>query len=67
MCQVSVQMKQYHDELLAACLQLLLALPDEIVITHMYIVIPALQVTDSLMQHCYTFTVAIHINSHRIH
>jgi len=42
--QVSTQLKQYHDDLLAACLELLLALPDEIVITHLNIVIPALQV-----------------------
>ena len=47
--QVSVQLKQYHDELLAACLQLLLALPDEIVITHLNVVIPALQVRNSLI------------------
>ena len=44
-CQMSVQLKQYHDDLLAACLELILALPDEIVVTHLNIVIPALQVS----------------------
>ena len=45
MWKVSVQLKQYHDDLLAACLELILALPDEIVVTHLNIVIPALQVS----------------------
>lgn len=44
MLQVSTQLKQYHDDLLAACLELILALPDDIVITHLNIVIPALEV-----------------------
>jgi len=44
MSQVSTQLKQYHDDLLAACLELILALPDEIVITHLNVVILSLQV-----------------------
>jgi len=46
--QVSTQLKQYHDDLLAACLELILALPEEIVVTHLSIVIPALQVNTPL-------------------
>ena len=42
---MSTQLKQYHDDLLAACLELVLALPDEIVVTHLNIVIPSLQVS----------------------
>jgi len=38
-------LKQYHDNLLAACLELMLALPDEIIITHLNIVVLALQVS----------------------
>jgi len=61
MWQVSTQLKQYHDDLLAACLELLLALPDEIVITHLNLIIPALQVGFSTELHiCSLFHASIH-------
>jgi len=38
-------MKQYRDELLAACLNFILALPKEIILDQMTEVVPAIQVT----------------------
>ena len=43
--QVLVRMKQYKDDLLAACLTFILTLPKEIVSEQMPSVVPAIQVT----------------------
>ena len=42
--QVVVRMKQYKDELLVSCLQLLLSLPNELVELEIESLVPALQV-----------------------
>ena len=42
--QVLVRMKQYKDDLLASCLQLLLSLPKELVELEFEGLVPALQV-----------------------
>jgi hypothetical protein len=50
-------MKQYRDELLAACLTFILALPKEVIIDQMRDVVPAIQVhtviydSDSMTRH----------------
>ena len=44
--QVLVRMKQYKDDLLASCLQLLLSLPKELVELEFEGLVPALQVID---------------------
>ncbi|XP_055874578.1 DNA-dependent protein kinase catalytic subunit-like [Biomphalaria glabrata] len=43
--EVLVRMKQYRDELLAACLSLTLALPEEIIQDQMANIVPAIQTT----------------------
>ena len=42
--QVLVRMRQYKDDLLASCLQLLLSLPNELVECEIDALVPALQV-----------------------
>lgn len=42
--QVVVRMKQYKDDLLSSCLQLVLSLPNELVVCDMDVIIPALKV-----------------------
>ena len=42
--QVVVRMRQYKDDLLASCLQLLLSLPTELVQCEFEALVPALQV-----------------------
>ena len=42
--QVLVRMRQYKDDLLASCLQLLLSLPNELVECEFQALVPALQV-----------------------
>ncbi len=42
--QVLVRMRQYKDDLLASCLQLLLSLPNELVQSEFGALVPALQV-----------------------
>ncbi len=44
-CQVLVRMRQYKEELLVSCLQLLLSLPREIVQLEISSLVPALQVS----------------------
>ncbi|XP_048248370.1 DNA-dependent protein kinase catalytic subunit-like [Haliotis rufescens] len=46
--EVLVRMKQYRDDLLAACLTLVLALPKEIIAEQMTEIVPAIQVTLTL-------------------
>ena len=45
--QVVVRMKQYKDDLLVSCLQLLLSLPNELVKPEFSNLVPALQVQPS--------------------
>ena len=42
--EVLIRLKQYKDDLLAACLQLILSLPKEVVSAQMLAIVPALQV-----------------------
>ena len=37
-------MKQYKDDLMASCLQLVLSLPNELVVSDIDVIIPALKV-----------------------
>ena len=47
--QVLVRMKQYKDDLLVSCLQLLLSLPNELVKPEFPNLVPALQVINLLL------------------
>ena len=49
--QVLVVMRQYKDDLLASCLQLLLALPKQLVKLEIEALVPALQVCQAMYMH----------------
>ena len=52
--EVLIRLKQYKDDLLAACLQLILALPKEVVSAQMVAIVPALQVcTVQTLKSCF--------------
>ena len=39
-----MRMKQYKDDLMSSCLQLVLSLPNELVLCDIHVIIPALKV-----------------------
>ena len=46
-------MKQYKDDLISSCLQLVLSLPNELVLCDIDLIIPALKVNGMLRQQIY--------------
>lgn len=55
-------MKQYKDELLASCLIFLLSLPHDIVMLDIKAYIPALQVSQSVVQLIFFFSPKVCTN-----
>ena len=49
-CEVVIRLKQYKDDLLAACLTFVLSLPKEIVTAQIHHLVPPLKVSQSLFQ-----------------
>ena len=60
--QVIVRMQQYKDDLLSSCLQMVLTLPEEMVLLELDSLIPAIEVEYTyVLLHVYVLFILLHV------